>query len=129
MCESVHCIGKHIAQWYKALLQAAAVMPPQDESHLQTKRRARACAAQLRLNKIRVRRLPLHQMLATSRQDLLRLLADNKRLERQKAELVVAFKKQLRLIDILKRQKMHLEAAKMLQLTEEEFMKAMDIQR
>ena len=60
---------------------------------------------------------------------MLHLLADNKRLERQKAELVVAFKKQLRLIDILKRQKMHLAAAKMLQLTEEEFMKAMDIQR
>ncbi|CAL8359666.1 testis-expressed protein 9 [Gadus morhua] len=54
------------------------------------------------------------------------LLAENKVLKKQREELILAFKKQLKLIDILKRQKMHFEAAKMLSFTEEEFMKALD---
>ncbi|XP_071766405.1 testis-expressed protein 9 [Centroberyx gerrardi] len=54
------------------------------------------------------------------------LLAENNMLKKQKAELIVGFKKQLKLIDILKRQKMHFEAAKLLSFTEEEFMTALD---
>ena len=54
------------------------------------------------------------------------LMAENRKLEKQKSDLIQGFRKQARLIDILKRQKMHLEAAKMLQFTEEEFVKALE---
>uniref|UniRef100_A0A3B5M2R8 Uncharacterized protein n=1 Tax=Xiphophorus couchianus TaxID=32473 RepID=A0A3B5M2R8_9TELE len=54
------------------------------------------------------------------------LLAENQVLKKQKTELIAGFKKQLKLIDILKRQKMHFEAAKLLSFAEEEFMKALD---
>jgi len=56
-----------------------------------------------------------------------KVIQENRKLERQRNELLQAFKKQLKLIDILKRQKTHLEAAKMLNFTEEEFIKALDL--
>ncbi|KAL2914355.1 hypothetical protein HK105_206127 [Polyrhizophydium stewartii] len=69
------------------------------------------------------------------------LFAENKRLQRQKSELMAAFKKQAQLIAVLKRQKararqppigrlrlaqMHVEAVKLLQFTEDEFVRALN---
>lgn len=41
-------------------------------------------------------------------------------------ELVAAFKKQMKLVDVLKKQKIHMEAARMLQFAEEDFVKTLD---
>lgn len=54
-----------------------------------------------------------------------KLNAQLKLRERQQNELLKAFKKQVKLIDILKRQKIHLEATKLLQFTEDEFQKTL----
>mmetsp|Transcript_22019 Transcript_22019/g.33033 ORF Transcript_22019/g.33033 Transcript_22019/m.33033 type:complete len:134 (-) Transcript_22019:807-1208(-) len=54
------------------------------------------------------------------------LLAKVTMLERQRSELLVAFKKQLKLIDVLKRQNVHLEAAQKLSFIEDEFIRVLD---
>ncbi|UJR28333.1 hypothetical protein I4U23_009575 [Adineta vaga] len=54
------------------------------------------------------------------------LTNENRRLDKQRLELMNAFKRQLKLIDILKKQKLHLEASKMLQFAEEDFCKAIE---
>jgi len=61
-----------------------------------------------------------------AKKQLSKALAANRTLERQKTELMGAFQKQLKLIDILRRQKAHVEAAKVLQFSEQEFLKALE---
>lgn len=54
--------------------------------------------------------------------------ADLQKLERQKNDLVSAVRKQARLIEVLKRQKLHLEASRLLDFNEKEFLKAVETQ-
>ena len=56
-----------------------------------------------------------------SNKDLEKLSNENKKLEKQKNEIYTAFKKSLKLCSILKRQKVHLENARLLAFTEDEF--------
>ena len=65
-------------------------------------------------------------MKTKQKQELEKLLVDIKRLERQRSDLIAGFKKQTRLIGVLKKQRAHMEAAKLLSFTEEEFTKALD---
>lgn len=50
-----------------------------------------------------------------------KLIQENKKLEKQKNDLYAAFKKSLKLCSILKKQKVHLENARLLAFTEDEF--------
>ena len=55
------------------------------------------------------------------------LVAENKRLVKQKQELCAAFGKQAKLVDVLRRQRVELERARVLQFSEDEFVRALDI--
>ena len=55
-----------------------------------------------------------------------KLVQENKKLEKQKNDLYADFKKCIKLCSILKKQKVHLENARLLSFTEEEFKNLME---
>ena len=59
--------------------------------------------------------------------ELSSLRAANKKLLQQRSELLAGFRKQSKLVELLRRQKLHVEMAKMLQFTEEEFAKTLEM--
>ncbi len=136
----VCCIVNNLQGKAKAADSKLAVL----QKELDTLERAKkqsdqdSAARELRLNraleeiekyKSKVQSTKIHEKDATAelKQQNEKLAEDNRRLEKQKIELIAAFKKQLKLIDILKRQRIHMEAARMMQFTEEEFSKTIEL--
>lgn len=71
--------------------------------------------------------LPSNHNLSTN--EIVKIREDLKIAEKQKLNLTLLIKKQAQLIDVLKRQKLHLEAAKVLELTEKDFTKCLELSK
>jgi hypothetical protein len=59
--------------------------------------------------------------------ELAALKAANKKLLSQRADLLTGFRRQARLVELLRKQKLHVEMAKMLQFAEDEFARSIDM--
>ena len=62
-----------------------------------------------------------------ARAEAQKLAAENARLKKRQGELLLAFKKQMKLIDVLKRQKLHVEAAQLLSFTEAQLSQTLEL--
>eukprot|EP01112_Ceratiomyxa_fruticulosa_P016968 TRINITY_DN5203_c0_g1_i1.p1 TRINITY_DN5203_c0_g1~~TRINITY_DN5203_c0_g1_i1.p1 ORF type:complete len:384 (+),score=97.41 TRINITY_DN5203_c0_g1_i1:102-1253(+) len=60
------------------------------------------------------------------RKKLDKQIQENRKLQKRQQDLQTLFRKQMKLIDILKRQRVHMEAATLLHFTEDEFLKTLD---
>ena len=77
-------------------------------------------------NLLSVERAKTSENSGTDKESFNNITNENKVLQKQKSELINAYKKQMKLIDVLRKQKLHLEASRMLNFTQEEFMKVLD---
>ncbi|XP_044738919.1 testis-expressed protein 9 [Chrysoperla carnea] len=116
-----HCLRKEI-DGLKKDLRSQGSMTSSSEVRLN---RALEEIERLKYN-IKENKMELKEARESNGKELQELRIKNKRLENQKADLSNAVKKQSLLIDNLKRQKLHLEASKLLNITEEEFLKILD---
>jgi hypothetical protein len=91
--------------------------------------RVRKLEAELRAAREELGELRAAQNADAAAATVARLTEDNKQLAKQRTEFLACLRKQNKLIDVLKRQKIHLEAAKLLQLTEAEFTESLDRNR
>ncbi len=67
------------------------------------------------------------ELAASHRREVDTLQSSLRRAEKQRLEVLAAFRKALKLVDVLKRQKIHMEAARMLNFTEQEFSKILEL--
>ena len=88
--------------------------------------RCRRAEAELKSANVELAELRKLRDESSAAADAARLTEENRSLTKQRADLLQCLRKQSKLIDVLKRQKLHLEAAKMLQLTEQDFTSALD---
>ncbi len=61
-----------------------------------------------------------------SRREADELATENKLLRKQRATLLAAVRKQQRLVELVRQQRLHLEAAKVLAFSEEEFIRTLE---
>ena len=97
-------------------------------SHNATEVRLNRATEELEKLKVELQKQKKHEKDSSNieQQEIEKLRIDNKRLERLRSDCMTVMKKQQKMIGILKRQILHIEAAKVLSFTEEEFVKALD---
>ncbi|XP_075749838.1 testis-expressed protein 9 isoform X3 [Rhipicephalus microplus] len=71
----------------------------------------------------------VNQRMVQKEKAMAELLEKNQQLEKQKADLLALIKKQMKLIDILKKQKIHLESTRIIQFTEDELIHVFGIDK